>query len=381
MFTSARAIVLLCLSLLVSSCNQNSETLTAVQKMVQTTDAAAPSYAAIAADYAASCHRTNRWIVTGNLAVPASGLDSCAGADRVTQDWQKLNVMVINYIDALGGLAGSGQTSSTYGFDKLAVSLQTSKILTQSQASTIQQLATSVVTDIFNGQRADAIVKYASQSNAYLDRVIQRLEAAADDYRILLAVEGQTACDFYKQTIPTTDANRRQCALSVTQPVEAALPAADGFAAPGCATSASATSSDDSPRTEPLNLVGYTDIPQHKKPEAKEGSQKTGPHKGQATEPPRPNSNRTNTAKPNTASSDSGTLFERRQWNSDLSDLQTKIAAIEQYKASLEALYVAHNALVTQANNPNPSITSIVDAYSAQFLPQIQAIQEAFSKK
>jgi len=278
---------------LLAACNQNPQVVTAVQKMVQVTDAAAPSYAALAADYSASCHRQSEWTVTGNLPTPSPSApttgttsDSCAGSQLVSTQWQNMNVIVISYIDALGKLADNGQTSSSYGFNSVADGLTTSKILTQTQASAITQLFSAVTKDIFNNQRTDAIVEYAPEARDALDNIITRLESVADDdYRVQLSLERLDINDFYKRGMLAEKTGRMQ-----------------------------------------------------------------------------------------------SEVFQRREWNADLNDLDDRVAAIDKYKASLEALRTAHDALVQEANKQNPDIQNIVDTYAAQFLPQIDSISRAFSK-
>lgn len=357
-----RSLTFCLMASMLTACNQNTTVLTSVQKMVQTTDAAAPSYAAIAADFVASCRRQRVLEVTGKAlsvwpttnelptskkhalhATPSSkqssinpsatgrtkihqasassktpavksgkpptlaasdppppvtspspsvlpsssGADPCATDVLASDDWQKLNVIVINYIDALGNLAGSGQSSNNvYGFDKLAASLKSSTGLPTNEVSTIQQLLSTVVRDIFASQRTDAIFKYAPEAKEALNNIIATLENIADtDYRKQLSQERTDIDEFYRDNMSTANPADR-----------------------------------------------------------------------------------------------TSTIDYRKQWTADLNALDEKVAAINRYRSSLESLRSTHDTLVDEASRPNPDITSVVNAYVTQFLPDVQAIQQAFKK-
>ncbi len=304
------ATLALAFSTLLAGCNEPAVDLSAIQSMVQTTDAGAPSYALLAADFYGSCKRAREWELTGQWRIPfthrgakpvvpllpplphspvaSSNGDPCALASQSARQWQTMNLVVINYIDALGALAGGNEPAdNSYGFDKLATSLTDSNLLSSGQATAIQGAFAKVVTDIFNHRRREAIAQNAPAAKAALDTIIDRLESVADsDYRGLLTIERLDINEFYTRNIQATQ-----------------------------------------PGLENLETLSY-----------------------------------------------------RAKWRDDLHDLDTKTAAIEDYKGSLEALRSAHDSLVNSASHPQ-DLKSVVKAYITEYLPDLTAIDKAFSSK
>jgi hypothetical protein len=372
-----------------ASCNQsNTVDLTAVQKMVAATDSAAPTYAAISGDFFGSCKRARIWELTGkwlpntsftaptlgslgqlspseaaklpkpllaeyqkevaaytkamkdyNAKVagwnalqksvaskttkaenspqptyqpptpaastpssagkpaatttsietppPFGGADVCAEAAYSSQQWQKLNVALISYVDALGHLAAVGSgTASTYGFDTLGNSLTASKLMSASQVSAVQSALTEVSNNIFAAKSREQIAKYAPQAQQDVGVIIDTLERIADvDYRGLLDIERLDIDQFYQDNLLVT-----------------------------------------SPGLQSLETLPY-----------------------------------------------------RQQWVGDISALDAKVAAINAYRTSLEALRTAHEKLVKESVSHDVDLTSAATAFVAEYLPSLEAIDKAFA--
>jgi hypothetical protein len=73
------------------------------------------------------------------------------------------------------------------------------------------------------------------------------------------------------------------------------------------------------------------------------------------------------------------TLPYRQEWVGDIAALDQKVAAINAYRVSLEALRSAHAAIVKESAAHNVDLTSTATTFIAQYLPSLEAIDKAFS--
>jgi hypothetical protein len=367
------------IALLLTGCHKaNSVDLAAIQKMVQATDTAAPTYALISADLYASCQRTREWQLAGTWTpvtansgsdltlptLPPPALAALSPADRkryaaaakayaaeqtsfraqvlayekiagaqsktkakatsaaavpspqdsmapsqvasppsfgtddqcatqaiASADWQTRNLLLTNYVDALGKLAGAGQTTTAGASPAPAATASTSASAPSTSASTkmtaIQSAVASISNVYFANEDRAAIAAQIGDQKAVLgniDAIIDSLERFADqDYRQILSIERGDINLFYQANL---------------------MPAKSG--------------------AQTLQTLSY-----------------------------------------------------RKQWMLDLAALDQKLTAINAYRSSLETIRSAGTAIEAQSDKRAP-LAATADAYVSAVVPDIAAIQKAF---
>jgi hypothetical protein len=130
--------------------------------------------------------------------------DPCQLEADASDQWQRANLVLLNYVRALGTLAGTG-TANTYGFDTLATGLTGSKALSSKQAEAFKSGAALIAADIFAARRREAIATYAVEADEVLKRWISALESVANEnYRFALMQERRDVNHFFVDTFVTS---------------------------------------------------------------------------------------------------------------------------------------------------------------------------------
>ena len=136
----------------------------------------------------------------------ANNGDVCYLELQASDQWQKANLVLLNYVRALGDLAGAHESNTNaFGFDSLANELVASKALSADQATTYQTFAGQLARDIFSAGRRDAIARYAPEATQALGKWIDILEYVANtNYRFVLTNERQALNHFFLDNFQAT---------------------------------------------------------------------------------------------------------------------------------------------------------------------------------
>lgn len=186
-------------------CRQNID-LEAIRSLAATTAAASDAYTAISLDFYSSCVRAYEWDRAGSLkpaALPKLA-DACSLNQTASQQWENANLVVLQYVRALGDLAGGSDTGNDFGIPALASSISgaTKSSLDPSQVTSMANLATSLVTDIYNIRRRNAIATVAPKADSDLQQLIGVLEKIAqNNYSNQLDFETDAIEDFYRPVV------------------------------------------------------------------------------------------------------------------------------------------------------------------------------------
>jgi hypothetical protein len=134
--------------------------------------------------------------------------DPCQLEADAADQWQKANIVLLNYVRALGNLAGSKDGSTdTFGFDALASGLTGSKALNAAQADAFKTGASELASDIFAAKRRDAIAFHAAAADAVLSSWIVTLENVANNnYRGVLDAERHAVNHFFEDNFAASEA-------------------------------------------------------------------------------------------------------------------------------------------------------------------------------
>jgi len=126
--------------------------------------------------------------------------DPCQIGADAAQQWQTVNLIVLNYVRALANLAGAREKSdNTFGLDTLAGTLSDQGLFKKGQGTAIQGAVSSVIRDVFAQKRRDAIAKSAPLAEKSLNAVIGALEDVANvDYRQVLTQERRDVNHFFR---------------------------------------------------------------------------------------------------------------------------------------------------------------------------------------
>src|SRR5262249_44408882 len=100
--------------LAVIACGPNID-LNTVRDLDKSAVAAEPSFAAIAHDYAASCVRLGIWTFAATKADFGSIESKCKDSRVVADQWEAMNSIILQYVRALGALAGVVATGADFG--------------------------------------------------------------------------------------------------------------------------------------------------------------------------------------------------------------------------------------------------------------------------
>jgi|GEM_PF-6275795 len=194
----------LCITVLVTAltgCRQNVD-LSAVQALAQEVGSSSDSFAMLANDFYGSCVRQYNWRWSAALSrakiEPIS--QACAASQNASQQWQDANLIVIEYVQALGSLAGGGDSQTDFGIPGLVQSINgvTNSGLNQAQTKAISDAATSIVTDIFNIRRRNELATYIPQANTHISNLIDTLEQIArTNYGLQLDLEQESIDHFF----------------------------------------------------------------------------------------------------------------------------------------------------------------------------------------
>jgi hypothetical protein len=226
-------------ALMLAGCNQHID-LGAVRSLAATASDARSTYASITDDYYQSCLRQAGWtlLTTGGIvtnpqnkasapveAIPTlpdgspdfkslTGPSTQAQIDKANaalsallgrntcdqvyrpsaEGWQRLNDVVLNYLTALGRVAG-GATPTDFGFGKL-VNADTG--LTSAQGTALSGFLNDLFNQIFNAERRTDIATSAKGANAALIAVIAVQIKAAGTYKRQLLRERAEIDSFYR---------------------------------------------------------------------------------------------------------------------------------------------------------------------------------------
>jgi hypothetical protein len=132
--------------------------------------------------------------------------DPCQISADAAQQWQTVNLVLLNYVRALGNLAGAREKAdNTFGIDGLASSLSDQAAFKKPQVDAIKGAAAQMVRDIFSAKRRDAIALSAPKAGNSLDTIVLNLEYVANvDYRIVLGQERRDINEFFRDNFHAT---------------------------------------------------------------------------------------------------------------------------------------------------------------------------------
>jgi hypothetical protein len=221
--------------LLLTACKQGVD-LAGVRTLAATVKDAEPSYTALADDYYATCQQSEGWqkLITFSLSpssknaappmkiapvdrpppsknsfasppavvAPEKTLDASLKGSSVcdsvfkpvTEDWNRVNGVVIGYIAALGAVAG-GQRATDFGLGNVTSKIQG---LTSAQGSALNEFLNAVANEVFNAKRRSAISQSAPGADAALQTLVKLQVDAANNYKIQLLKERGTIDSFYR---------------------------------------------------------------------------------------------------------------------------------------------------------------------------------------
>ncbi len=201
------AVAIISTAALLTGCQQNVD-LPGVNAFAQSVGASSGAFSSIAGDFYSSCIREYDWAWAQALSHRRTkSLDEfCSAQQKAAQQWQQANLVVIEYVQALGNTAGGSDTQTDFGIPDLVSSINgiTGSGLSDTQIKAVSTSGTSIVTDIFNLRRRKEIARYAPQANQDLDALIATLEdIAKTNYSRQLDLEQDAVDRFYSAVVPT----------------------------------------------------------------------------------------------------------------------------------------------------------------------------------
>jgi hypothetical protein len=186
--------------LALTACKQAVD-LDAVQTLATSVQSSEAGFAAIANDFAQSCYRDYSWRAATALdpSQLASMSTTCAANTAAAQQWQNANSVVVSYILALGNLAGRSDNAGDFGISDLATNLAElqisagSKFFSDAQVTSLTQLSSQIVSDIFAVRRRSEIAELAPKADLALQAYLSVLQTAAQkNYAKQLGLERDT---------------------------------------------------------------------------------------------------------------------------------------------------------------------------------------------
>jgi hypothetical protein len=304
-----------------AGCKQNVN-LSAVTAFSEATSASAPAFAQLSGDFYSSCVRQFnwRWARSAVHYSSESGASSCATSETASQQWQAANVTLVEYVQALGNVAGGSGATPDYGLSSLTASINplTKSKLTNDEVTAIAAAGTALTTALFDVRRRSVIADDALKANKSLDELISTLKVVArNNYAFQLDGEQLELDRFFSSVVPL-------------------------------ATAAPQTS-----------------------------TAKTPPKLAKAIDPRWIVVNR---ALGNINSVQVLTL--KQDYLGYRAGIDAKRTSIAAYIAALDAIEKAHTKLTQSiASHSTADVSSIVQAYSDEFAPQIKTIESAFATK
>jgi hypothetical protein len=326
---------LLCAIFLVtalSGCRQNVD-LSAVRALADQVGSSSDAFATLANDFYGSCIRTYNWKWSAALSRASMQplAQECDTSQTAARQWQDANLIVIEYVQALGSLAGGGDSGTDFGIPTLVQSISgtTHAGLTGDQTKAISDAATSIVTDIFNIRRRNELAKYIPQANAHLSSIIDKLEDVAQtNYNTQLNLEQDAIDRFFVSVAPPAGGAMQPVAAPTIEQLQARL-----------AQSVKRRSSNTIMRNAMFDRA-MLDIDRVQ------------------------------------------ILTLRHEYEKQRAAADERRKAIGAYVSALETIRAVHQQLTASiASNTQGDIRAIVQAYIDKYGPEVRAIQTAFSSQ
>jgi hypothetical protein len=322
----------LVLATTLTGCRQNVD-LSAVRALADQVGSSSDAFATLANDFYGSCIRTYNWkwsaaLSRANMQTLSQECDTSQGAAR---QWQDANLIVIEYVQALGSLAGGGDSQTDFGIPTLVQSISGTAHtgLRNDQTKAISDAATSIVTDIFNIRRRNELATYIPQANAHLSAIIDKLEDVAQtNYNTQLNLEQDAIDRFFVAVAPPVGGAPQPVAAPTLEQLQARL-----------AQSAKRRSSNRDMRNALFDRA-IVDIDRVQ------------------------------------------ILALRREYQKQRAATDERRKAIAAYVSSLETIRGVHQQLTASiASNTRGDVRAIVQAYIDKYGPEVRAIQTAFSSQ